>query len=60
MKGGVGVGGWGDWVKSILSLKGSKLATAKIPLINSIKVMSKLSEEASLLFLPPFSVGVNS
>ena len=33
--------------------------TNKIPLISNIKVMDILSEEATLIYLPPFSEGVN-
>ena len=44
----------------IKSLQGGEIATAILPLINSIQVMGILSKEVALLFLPPFSVGVNS
>ena len=44
----IGKGGGGI----IYSLKSSKL-----PLINSIKVNGYLTGEATLLFLPPFTVG---
>ena len=47
------------WGRGYIRPKGSKSDTAKIPLINSIKV-NGLSEESTLLFLPSFSVGVHS
>ena len=50
---------FGHWVYFGLS-SNRKLAAAKLPPINNVKMMDILSEEAALLYLSPFSVGVNS